>query len=185
MLEKARFFWTLNLTFCFLSNGTCAKSHMRHKYSLVQSNVYCLLYNISDARLVSRSSLCSGRLEMKHQGEWRPLIPKIREPNAMPCGEVACRQMGCGSLVSITYNTNNSDQHLAWEVLVSCTGSETTLRECFRSSSGRKVVNRTSTISLEVICAGKKYKRSWDCANCCYIVPNAFSFWTQTCCSVK
>lgn len=155
---------------------------MFHKYSLVQSNVYCLMCNISIARLVSRGSLCSGRLEMKHQGEWRALIPKIRERNAMSYGEVACRQMGCGSLVSITYNTNNSDQHLAWEVLVSCTGSGSTLRECFRTSSGRKVVNITSTISLEVICAGNKYKRSQDCSNCCYIVPKTFSFWTQTCC---
>lgn len=149
---------------------------MFHKYSLVQSNVYCLLCNISDARLVSRGSLCSGRLEMKHQGEWRALILKFREPNAMSYGEVACRQMGCGSLVSITYNTNNSDQHLAWEVSARCTGSETTLRECFRKSSGRKVANRTSTISLEVICAGNKYKRSWDCVNCCYIVPKTLSF---------
>lgn len=111
-----------------------------------------------DARLVEGGSRCSGRLEMKHQGEWRTMNIKDKGAEAMTkvrYAQVACRQMGCGSVVSITHSSNSTNQKPAWEVNFSCHGAESTLRECRDSAARRRVQGKNTTVSsLEVICSG-------------------------------
>eukprot|EP00064_Thunnus_orientalis_P012675 superscaffoldBa00001972_g12710 len=110
-----------------------------------------------DARLVGGDSRCSGRLEMKHHEEWRTLNVKDKRAEAMTkvrYAQVACMQMGCGSVVSITNNNNNTNQEPAWEVNFSCRGTESTLRECNDSTTRRRVQGKNMTASsLEVICS--------------------------------
>ncbi|XP_065805981.1 scavenger receptor cysteine-rich type 1 protein M130-like isoform X2 [Labrus bergylta] len=106
-----------------------------------------------DARLVDGAGKCSGRLEMKCQGEWRALnIRNTGRQHSFWYAEVACKQMGCGSTVSITQSTNVTNLP-AWEVDFVCKGSESTLKECrnHRTRGMQRRVN--STYSLQVICS--------------------------------
>ncbi|XP_073332235.1 scavenger receptor cysteine-rich type 1 protein M130-like [Pagrus major] len=108
-----------------------------------------------DARLAEGGRLCSGRLEMKHQGGWRVMNTKERDAAVkVRYAEVACRQMGCGSVVSITHSTNNTGQRPAWEVNFTCRGTESTLKECSNTITQSRVqAKHTSSWSLEVICS--------------------------------
>ncbi|KAK5866665.1 hypothetical protein PBY51_020837 [Eleginops maclovinus] len=115
-----------------------------------------------DARLARGQGPCSGRLELKHQGEWRALTVKDRQAGAQAYVRyalVACRQMGCGSVVSVEHNSNNTDSQQAWEVNFSCRGPESGLQEC-RSPSARRRIHGKDTwnSSLDVICSGNKKK---------------------------
>lgn len=103
-----------------------------------------------DVRLVGGGSRCAGGVEWYYQGEWRIvgtdwLLPwgytysgsaKIRKNLAV----VVCRQLGCGSSVSVLPgNTTRGFE-------VYCYGSESALRECRR-------MNYLSP-GLTVICSG-------------------------------
>ncbi|XP_040891577.1 antigen WC1.1-like [Toxotes jaculatrix] len=92
---------------------------------------------------------------MKHQGEWRALNIKHKEAAVkVKYAQVACRQMGCGSVVSISDNTSNTDQQPAWEVNFPCQGSESTLKECRGTRTRSRVQGKdTSPFSLDVICS--------------------------------
>ncbi|XP_045075974.1 CD5 antigen-like [Coregonus clupeaformis] len=76
-----------------------------------------------DVRLVGGGSRCAGGVEWYHQGEWRTMgaagwIKAI--------AAVVCRQLGCGSTVSVLPgNTTRGSR-------VDCSGSESSLRECWR-----------------------------------------------------
>ncbi|KAM7418367.1 hypothetical protein PAMA_015813 [Pampus argenteus] len=110
-----------------------------------------------DARLVEGGSRCSGRLEMKHREEWRTLniIEYIDTARTkVNYAQVACRQMGCGSVISIIHNTNNANRRPAWEVNFRCSATDMTLSECGDPKARRRVEEKsTSTSSVEVICS--------------------------------
>ncbi|XP_062297010.1 scavenger receptor cysteine-rich type 1 protein M160-like [Scomber scombrus] len=110
-----------------------------------------------DARLVEGGSRCSGRLEMKHQGKWRTLNVKITWGEAtvkVDYAQVACRQMDCGTVISIKHHSNNTVHRPAWEVNVLCDGTEHTLKECKDLSSRRRVQGKNlTTSSTEVVCS--------------------------------
>ncbi|KAM3624006.1 uncharacterized protein V6R79_018048 [Siganus canaliculatus] len=108
-----------------------------------------------DARLVDGGSLCSGRLEIKHQGTWRTLKLRYRDDdNHVMFAQVACRQMDCGSVVSVEHHTNNSNQGPVWEAQFSCYGTESTLKECSKSMTRRRVhAKENVTSSVEVVCS--------------------------------
>ncbi|XP_053188847.1 antigen WC1.1-like isoform X2 [Scomber japonicus] len=110
-----------------------------------------------DARLVEGGSRCSGRLEMKYEGTWKTLTFKVTGSTSatkIKIAQVACRQMGCGSAISITHNVNHVNQRPAWEIEMMCDGTERTLREC-RDTNSRRRVGRTfeTESSQEVICS--------------------------------
>ncbi|CAJ1053857.1 scavenger receptor cysteine-rich type 1 protein M130-like [Xyrichtys novacula] len=114
-----------------------------------------------DARLVDGDSSCSGRLEMMNEGEWRPLTIRFLEGefNIM-YGEVACRQMGCGSAVSITQIINDTKRPV-WEASFACRGSEPTLKDC-RSKDTDVAKKEASAFSLQVVCSGRIKVRSHE-----------------------
>lgn len=76
-----------------------------------------------DVRLVGGGSRCAGGVERYDQGEWRTVGARDWEDVAA----VVCRQLGCGSTVSVTPGNTSK-----WS-LVSCSGSESSLRKCWRS----------------------------------------------------
>ncbi|KAG8015000.1 hypothetical protein GBF38_022235, partial [Nibea albiflora] len=88
-------------------------------------------------------------------GEWRRLTTqenKLEFRNGH--AQVACRQMGCGSVVSIKKHTNSTDQKQAWEAHFSCQGTESTLEQCSSTTTRRRVLGRdASSYSLEVVCS--------------------------------
>ncbi|XP_045567907.1 deleted in malignant brain tumors 1 protein-like isoform X1 [Salmo salar] len=77
-----------------------------------------------DVRLVGGGSRCAGGVERYHQGEWR--IVGTDDWDQEDVAAVVCRQLGCGSTISVLPgNTTRGFR-------VDCSGSESVLRECRR-----------------------------------------------------
>ena len=77
-----------------------------------------------DVRLVGGGSRCAGGVEWYDQGEWRIVGADWKKENV---AAVVCRQLGCGSTVSVP--PGNTTRGFG----VYCSGSESSLRECSRS----------------------------------------------------
>ncbi|XP_045074638.1 deleted in malignant brain tumors 1 protein-like [Coregonus clupeaformis] len=75
-----------------------------------------------DVRLVGGGSRCAGGLERYDQGEWRTVGAVDRKKEAVAA--VVCRQLGCGSTVSVL--PGNTTRGIG----VRCSGFESSLREC-------------------------------------------------------
>lgn len=75
-----------------------------------------------DVRLVGGGSRCAGGVERYDQGEWRTVGAEDR--NQRDVAAVVCRQLGCGSTVSVLpgKTTRGFGVH--------CEGFEPSLREC-------------------------------------------------------
>ena len=106
--------------------------------------LYCFYTEPDDVRLVGGTSHCNGRLEMKHQEEWRPVDGSSKWNRQLSAA--VCRQLDCGDAIS-TKKIYQYDR--SWEVILTCIGSEFSLKEC-----GTKTNRITKTI-LELICSGK------------------------------
>ena len=91
-----------------------------------------------DVRLVGGDSRCAGVVELFNQGEWRTVGTADR--TRMFLSAVVCRQMGCGSTVSVL--PGNTTRGFG----VTCYGSQSSLRECWRSYDHLP--------ELTVICSG-------------------------------
>uniref|UniRef100_A0A8C7KSW0 Deleted in malignant brain tumors 1 protein-like n=1 Tax=Oncorhynchus kisutch TaxID=8019 RepID=A0A8C7KSW0_ONCKI len=78
-----------------------------------------------DVRLVGGGSRCAGGVEWYDQVEWRTVGAEDEDQRNVAA--VVCRQLGCGSTVSVQPIKTTRG------FLVSCYGSESSLRECERS----------------------------------------------------
>uniref|UniRef100_A0A674A5Z5 CD5 antigen-like n=1 Tax=Salmo trutta TaxID=8032 RepID=A0A674A5Z5_SALTR len=78
-----------------------------------------------DVRLVGGGSRCAGGVEGYDQGEWRTVGAADRARTHVAA--VVCRQLGCGSTVSVLPGNTTGG------FLVYCSGTESSLRECWRS----------------------------------------------------
>ncbi|XP_034384802.1 scavenger receptor cysteine-rich type 1 protein M130-like [Cyclopterus lumpus] len=79
-----------------------------------------------EVKLVGGSNHCVGGLELKHEGNWRPVDIYSWD---LVSAAVVCRQLDCGSALSIgrrddLYHPNG------WRVKTSCGQSDSTIREC-------------------------------------------------------
>ncbi|XP_052358320.1 scavenger receptor cysteine-rich type 1 protein M130-like, partial [Oncorhynchus keta] len=77
-----------------------------------------------DVRLVGGGSRCAGGVEWYDQGEWRTVGAEDEDQRNVAA--VVCRQLGCGSTVSVPPGNTTR------EFRVYCSGSESSLRECRR-----------------------------------------------------
>ena len=102
-----------------------------------------------DVRLVGGTSHCNGNLEMKHQGEWRPGDSSNWNMKSLT---VLCRQLDCGSVVSM--NSSDSTYEFGWSIRPSslCVGTESSLRECVTMHF------HMTTDRLALVCSGNTYK---------------------------
>ncbi|KAG7242808.1 hypothetical protein INR49_018350 [Caranx melampygus] len=64
-------------------------------------------------RLVGEAHRCAGELEMKKQGEWRPVVDYISTLNLESAATV-CRELGCGSAVSTEETITYLDRPVWW-----------------------------------------------------------------------
>ena len=92
------------------------------------------------------ASNCNGILEMKHRGEWRPVLAWF-DWNRMS-SSVVCRQLNCGAAVSTELNSS-SKRERGWMIPSSCVGSESSLMEC------GPVKSYDSNLTLKINCSGK------------------------------
>ena len=89
-------------------------------------------------RLVGGGSRCAGGVEWYDQGEWR--IVGADDWNQENVAAVVCRQLGCGSTVSVPPGNPTRG------IRVFCSGSESVLKECRKSDE--------LLPGLTVICSG-------------------------------
>ncbi|XP_037652207.1 antigen WC1.1-like [Sebastes umbrosus] len=92
-------------------------------------------------RLVGGDSRCAGTLELKHQGDWRPVRGRysgwtLKEAAA------ACRELDCGSAVSVEQREESSERSVWW-IRPDCVHSGSALRECAISHSSNYILNLT------------------------------------------
>ncbi|XP_071261155.1 CD5 antigen-like [Salvelinus alpinus] len=103
----------------------CDTSDRKHNTCLPGNAVGLTCSEPDDVRLVGGGSHCAGGVEWYEQGEWRTVGTVDMDQEDVAA--VVCRQLGCGSIVSVlTGNTTRENG-------VNCFGSESSLRECWRS----------------------------------------------------
>ena len=88
-------------------------------------------------------SRCAGTLELEHQGQWRP----VRHSDwSLKTAAVVCRELDCGSAVSVTKKIRPPASPV-WKIVSSCFQSGYALRDCVRLD--------VSIYLLDLTCSGK------------------------------
>uniref|UniRef100_A0A4W5LIG1 SRCR domain-containing protein n=2 Tax=Hucho hucho TaxID=62062 RepID=A0A4W5LIG1_9TELE len=115
----------------------CDTSDRKNNNCLLGNAVGLTCSEVDYMRLVEGGSRCAGGVEWYDQGEWRTMGTDDWEDVAA----VVCRQLGCGSTVSVLLGGNT----IKW-IGIGCDGSEPALRECKRT--------HCLDYSFTVICSG-------------------------------
>ncbi|XP_059187689.1 scavenger receptor cysteine-rich type 1 protein M130-like [Centropristis striata] len=97
-------------------------------------------------RLVGEASRCAGTLEVKSQGDWRPVDDWDSEWD-MTSAAAVCTQLHCGSAVSTEINRDFPDR-LVWWITASCVQSAAALSECVMMTDYDE-----SYVGLDLICS--------------------------------
>ncbi|XP_062418016.1 scavenger receptor cysteine-rich type 1 protein M130-like, partial [Pungitius pungitius] len=98
-------------------------------------------------RFVGGASRCEGTLEVKYQGEWRPVDydgMNLKE------ADVLCRDLDCGSAVSIRHREESSERSV-WGIDSDCVQSGSALRECITSTYSSSIVDLTCSEITDVM----------------------------------
>ncbi|KAM9359748.1 scavenger receptor cysteine-rich type 1 protein M160-like [Symphorus nematophorus] len=98
-----------------------------------------------DVRLVGGASRCTGRLELKHNEQWRA-VNNLNADWRLKVTSVICRWLDCGSSFSIGKKMDISQQSVWW-INSSCVHSQSTLKECVATR------DQISSSSLEITCS--------------------------------
>ncbi|XP_041654489.1 scavenger receptor cysteine-rich type 1 protein M130-like [Cheilinus undulatus] len=99
----------------------------------------------AEVRLVGGYSNCSGRLELKNDGQWRPVDLWYPSWN-LKGTTLICRRLDCGSAVS-TRRIKASSDRAVWGIDSDCLNFKSTLKEC------TETLNKTSEYGLEITCS--------------------------------
>uniref|UniRef100_A0A672Z2Z6 SRCR domain-containing protein n=1 Tax=Sphaeramia orbicularis TaxID=375764 RepID=A0A672Z2Z6_9TELE len=99
-----------------------------------------------DVRLVGGATRCNGEVEIKHHGEWRYMQYYFRtDPWILKAADVICRQLDCGSAVSVRRGSFAP----FWSISPYCLLSTSILRDCV------KIDTSSSGPPLFLTCSGK------------------------------
>ncbi|KAM8761542.1 scavenger receptor cysteine-rich type 1 protein M130-like [Acanthopagrus schlegelii] len=107
-------------------------------------------------RLVGGDSRCAGTLELKHQGEWRPVS---YSDWSLKTAAVVCRELDCGSAVSVREREESSARPV-WLIRSDCVQSGSALRDCGMSADFPFILNLTCLNSVRLVngtslCSGR------------------------------
>ncbi|XP_030579774.1 scavenger receptor cysteine-rich type 1 protein M130-like, partial [Archocentrus centrarchus] len=116
-----------------------------------------------DIRLVGGVSRCAGTLEVKHEGDWKPVhIPDCTLKEAA----AVCEHLDCGSAVSVEQSSDSS----VWRISSTCVQSGSALRNCVTSGYSSSVMDVSCSDSVRLLngsslCSGRlevKSNQSWS-----------------------
>uniref|UniRef100_A0A667Z7V9 SRCR domain-containing protein n=1 Tax=Myripristis murdjan TaxID=586833 RepID=A0A667Z7V9_9TELE len=118
-----------------------------------------------NVRLVGGANNCTGKLEVKQHGDWRPVSVGGPDWN-LRFADIACRQLDCGSAVSVGRRDYGGSRHdfnslFFWVISPSCLQSGSTLLECVQTRPGPIF----DSFHLEITCSGNlevKTNQSWS-----------------------
>ncbi|XP_037609941.1 scavenger receptor cysteine-rich type 1 protein M130-like [Sebastes umbrosus] len=107
-------------------------------------------------RLVGGDSRCAGTLELKHQGDWRPVGDYYC---TLKAAAAACRELDCGSAVSVEQREESSSRSV-WDIWSDCVQSGSVLRECAKPGSSDYILDLTCSDSVRLVngtslCSGR------------------------------
>ncbi|KGL74288.1 Deleted in malignant brain tumors 1 protein, partial [Tinamus guttatus] len=106
--------------------------------------------HVVDVRLVNGPSHCAGRVEVFYKATWGTVCD---DNWGLSEGQVVCRQLGCGALVSISHGARYGEgTGRIWLDEVNCTGAEAALSQCEVKSWGEHNCQHAEDASVE--CAG-------------------------------
>ncbi|KAM6364604.1 scavenger receptor cysteine-rich domain-containing protein DMBT1-like [Pluvialis apricaria] len=98
-------------------------------------------------RLVNGSSLCSGRVEVLHDGEWGTVCD---DSWSLMDAEVVCKEVGCGQALSALLEAAfGQGSGPIWLDEVTCAGTEAALALCRAGSWGSHNCNHGEDASVE------------------------------------
>ncbi|KAK3544708.1 hypothetical protein QTP86_026111 [Hemibagrus guttatus] len=114
----------------------------------------CLLMSIlsctDNVRLVDGGSRCAGRVEVLHREKWGTVC---NDNWNIKAAAVVCRELGCGEAIDALHHSHfGSGSGFIWMDDVSCTGSESTLKNCGSVEFGKH--NCDHDKDAGVICSG-------------------------------
>ncbi|KAM6957747.1 scavenger receptor cysteine-rich domain-containing protein DMBT1-like [Aplochiton taeniatus] len=85
-------------------------------------------------RLVHGKDMCSGRVEVFHQGQWGTVCD---DSWGILNGEVVCRELGCGKASKVTHRASfGHGSGPIWLDDVECSGSENSITQCSHRGFG-------------------------------------------------
>ncbi|XP_034150324.1 CD5 antigen-like [Esox lucius] len=102
----------------------CDTSERKNNTCLPGHTVALTCSEPDNVRLVGEASRCAGGVELYYQQEWRTVGTDDKDNYRKNIAKVVCRQLGCGSNVSVVPVNTTTGTGLY------CTGSEPGLREC-------------------------------------------------------
>ncbi|CAI5666074.1 unnamed protein product [Oreochromis niloticus] len=119
-----------------------------------------------DVRLVGGATHCTGTVELKYLGEWRPVeaIEWTRKT-----ATVVCEQLDCGYVVSLGKRTGASSRSV-WSISDMCIQLGSTLQYCASASFSKSIFDVTCSDSVRLLngsslCSGRlevKSNQSWS-----------------------
>uniref|UniRef100_A0A3B4TKM0 SRCR domain-containing protein n=1 Tax=Seriola dumerili TaxID=41447 RepID=A0A3B4TKM0_SERDU len=98
-----------------------------------------------EVRLVGGANYCTGRLELKHHGEWRA-VSNLDFVWNLKATATICRWLDCGSSAS-TKRTEDSYKQPVWWLNSSCVQSKYKLKQCVATG------NKMTYSRLEITCS--------------------------------
>ncbi|XP_062868153.1 scavenger receptor cysteine-rich type 1 protein M130-like [Trichomycterus rosablanca] len=102
-------------------------------------------------RLVDGGSRCAGRVEVLHRGQWGTVCSAGWD---MDDAAVVCRELDCGEAVAVLGNAHfGPGSGPIWMENVTCSGSESTLKNCLSAGWGNHYCDHHNDAS--VMCSGK------------------------------
>uniref|UniRef100_A0A803JQ18 Soluble scavenger receptor cysteine-rich domain-containing protein SSC5D n=1 Tax=Xenopus tropicalis TaxID=8364 RepID=A0A803JQ18_XENTR len=105
----------------------------------------------SGFRLVNGTQRCSGRVEVLYTGQWGALCISNWDLHA---ANVLCRQLQCGTAVSIPNGRYFGKSDFVWTDRFHCKGTESHLGECSFAALGNSDCSRDDLAG--VVCTGKE-----------------------------
>ncbi|KAK9531642.1 hypothetical protein VZT92_011053 [Zoarces viviparus] len=112
---------------CFGNESSLSQCTLQEsKESCVDAIVVCS--NSQPIRVMNGTGRCSGRLEIYNDGQWGTICD---DRWGMQEATVACRELNCGSALSVKYKSHFGRGHgQVWLDDLECTGHEKSLADC-------------------------------------------------------